>query len=291
MHQLCQPPARFTIETTQLGLTGHGASLSVPQLRELLTAPTKSIEVKNRAWAMVVTRAQHDHPGWRLAAVGLALPRLRSLATELCRGYQGDRGEVETEILTGFLTALAQARTPAQQRFPALVRAARHAGLAWLRQHRLAAPTIADPATLDPDQHTTRSAPLTTTTGPAGHPDLVLADAVAAGILTRVDVDIIAATRLEGRTLRVVAAAYSVSTQAVWQRRHRAEKRLLAALSTALAPDDADRADDPTHAHLLAAAPARGTPRSIRANPLRPSPGPHPHHSTPSCWAGARATL
>lgn len=63
VRQMCQPPRRFTIEPAELGLTGQQPSVSVVALRELLAHPNTQLEVKNRVWAAVVTRAQHDLPG------------------------------------------------------------------------------------------------------------------------------------------------------------------------------------------------------------------------------------
>jgi hypothetical protein len=65
---------------------------------------------------------------------------------------------------------------------------------------------------------------------PFGHPDLVLAQAVACGAITAVDAELIAATRLELRPLAEVATELHLPYQAARRRRARAEQRLVAAI-------------------------------------------------------------
>jgi hypothetical protein len=293
--QLSQPAAGFTIDPAELGIPGEGRRLSVRQVRDVLSHRDTPIAVKNRAWAALITRAQRGEPVWTLAALGIALPRLHRLGRELAPGYRGSHADLDAEILTGFLAALAGARTDHQRRFPALVRAARLAGLAWTRHCRLAATestghhpvtTAAATTTNPPRPRTTAEATAQTAINPGvnthrpwvvnsavGHPDLVLADAVAAGILTGIEAEIIASTRLEHRPLRVVAAAHELPVKTLWMRRDRAEKRLVTALTRALAADDTDRAHDPTHAQLLAA-----TPLAQRLH--QPAVPPHPTAAT-----------
>jgi hypothetical protein len=300
VHRLEHAPVGFTIDPVELGIPTHAGRLSIPQVRDILSHRDTPIEVKNQAWAALITRAQRGEPVWTLAALGIALPRLRRLARDLTNGYRGSAADLDAEIVTGFLTALAHAHR--QQRFPALIRAARLAGLAWTRHCRLAptptttatatasighplvasAATTGTPTADNPPAaaatastaNTVNTATAAVVTSTAGHPDLVLADAVAAGVLTAVEAEIIAATRLEHRPLRVVAAAHQVSVNTLWMRRDRAEKRLVAALTRAVAADDADHADDPTHAHLLTTTPL--------AQRLRQPAPTYPAPSTPS---------
>jgi hypothetical protein len=61
---------------------------------------------------------------------------------------------------------------------------------------------------------------------PSGHPDFVLARAVADGVLTATEAELIGATRLEGLPLATAAAARGVSYPTLHQTRRRAEHRL-----------------------------------------------------------------
>ena len=69
---------------------------------------------------------------------------------------------MDTEILTGFLAALAKANPQRPSLFPQLLREAYRAGIDWLRQRRRDAPI---------NDGTFTSAP---PPPPWGHPDLVL---------------------------------------------------------------------------------------------------------------------
>ena len=273
-HRLTSPPTPLCLDAAELGIGSPGMLIPLDQLRVLLRRRSTPVEVKNRAWVLLCERAHHHGSDWIIAAVGVALPRLVRLASELAEGNTVVRAELDSEILTGFLAALAHAHTATTQRFPVLLRAARAAGLAWIRGLR----TVDIPrhdVEHDVDHDTATPMPAS-----GGHPDLVVADAVRAGVLTAAEAAVIIATRLDGQPLRVVAAQLGVSSNTVWARRDRAEKRLVAALRVAATPDDTDRRHDPTHARVLAATPLAKRIRLTRA--LRaPAPPQVPPHGLP----------
>ena len=60
--------------------------------------------------------------------------------------------------------------------------------------------------------------------------DLVLAGAVTAGVLTGAEAELIGVTRLEDVSPNVMAARLGITVTALYARRERAEKRLVAAL-------------------------------------------------------------
>jgi hypothetical protein len=61
---------------------------------------------------------------------------------------------------------------------------------------------------------------------PPGHSDLVLAQAVHAGVVSRVDAELIAVTRVEKVPLRQFAACWGTGYEALRKRRYRAEAAL-----------------------------------------------------------------
>jgi hypothetical protein len=65
---------------------------------------------------------------------------------------------------------------------------------------------------------------------PWGHPDLVLSDAVANGVLSELDAELIGLTRLERMPLRQAAERLGLSEAAARKRRQRCEPELIAAL-------------------------------------------------------------
>src|SRR5882757_2279412 len=127
--RLTSGPEPLSLDAAELGLGPAGTVIGLGELRDLLRSPALTVEGKNRVWAVLIERAQRHGQVWTLAAVGVALPRLVRLATQLAGNTTGIRADLDAEILTGFLIALEAAHTPATRRFPQLLRAARNAGL------------------------------------------------------------------------------------------------------------------------------------------------------------------
>lgn len=93
-------------------------------------------------------------------------------------------------------------------------------------------PPACDPAT--PPQEPSRSA-WTTDGVPikphGGHPDLLLADAVEQGIVTRFEAQLIGTTRLEDVSLTELADHLGIDYEVLRKRRRRAETRLAEAIA------------------------------------------------------------
>ena len=245
-----------------------GVVVPVDRVRDLLCQAATSLQVKNRVWSLLVGHSQRHGGAWTVAAVGVALAPLVRLATELAagnpEGHDG-RADLDSEILAGFLHALATiglaTTDPATTAlFPHLMRAARRGGLAWLRHQRGAdIPLDAQFGSAPPPR-------------PWGHPDLVLSDAVSAGVLSAGEAALIGATRLDRLPVAVYATRIGDSLQAVWKRRRRAELRLSAWITAR--GSDTDHTDDPTSAHALNTIPCRtGSRAAGRAGPTRPPVG------------------
>jgi hypothetical protein len=74
----------------------------------------------------------------------------------------------------------------------------------------------------------------------SGHPDLLLADAVSAGILKQSEAELIGTTRLESVSIAQWAAEHNTTTWAAYKARRRAEMRLIAHLNN---PEDITKAE------------------------------------------------
>ncbi len=214
--------------------------VALDRVRDLMCQPDTPLSIKNRVWSLLVGRAQRHGGAWTVGAVGVALPPLVRLATELASGDpdgRAGRAELDAEILAGFLHGLATADPAATALFPKLMRAARDGGLAWLRHQRGADTPMGEQFSSAPPPR------------PWGHPDLVLSDAVTAGVITAAEAALIGATRLDREPIPVHAARLGEREQAVWKRRRRAEHRLAAWITRR--SHDTDHAHDPTSAHAL----------------------------------------
>lgn len=207
--------------TVEGGEVGHGLPdrpMVLSEVKSVLLHPSTSHAARDAVWAVLVRRAQMEEPAWVVGATGVALPGLRRVAGSVARGYDGDRDDLDAEVLAGFLTALRHFDL-SRDRIPLrLCRAARKAGMGA---------RYADADPLVPHLGRVASAP---PPRPWGHPDLVLAAAVARGVLSAAEAELIGRTRLEGRPLSDTAARAGVSYAAIAQRRWRAERRLVAAI-------------------------------------------------------------
>ena len=217
-HALTEGPA-------PLALDGRSVSAELPQrpvpldeLKRVLLRLSTGPAARDAAWEELVTRARRCGPSWVIGAVGVALPGLRRAAGRLTRGYHGDTADIDAEVLTGFLAAL-QTVDLAQPRIALR--------LCWAAYRAGARFRYADAALADrPADPVSPAAP----PRPWGHPDFVLADAVAKKVIKAGEAELIARTRMEDLRLEDAARELGISYAAVKMRRLRAERRLADAI-------------------------------------------------------------
>ncbi len=185
------------------------------ELRTRLLAASCPAETRDVVWRRLVTRSRTDGAAWTMACVGLALPALLRMAADMSERFAGDPSDVHAEILTAFLAALATLDLDRPGVMTRLRWAAYRGGHAALRE-ALSAPM--------PCRDGYRS---TEPPAPAGHPDLVLARAVAEAVITTVEADLIGATRLELRRMRDWAHEHDLGYEAAKKIRQRGERRLV----------------------------------------------------------------
>ncbi len=205
---------------------GHGLPwglIPINRLRVLLLHPSTDYAARDATWRYLITRARGDGPAWVVAVAGVALPGLRAAAARLGRDHL-DPADVQAELLTGFLTAVHGIDLDERRVCARLCNAAYVAARAAL--------ACREPASCgELDLLTSSAAP----PEQFGHPDLVLARAVAAGVITAVEADLIGTTRLEDVTIDEYARRAGWSYQAACKKRQRAERRLVATLRAAKA--------------------------------------------------------
>lgn len=199
------------------------------QVQELLVHRRCPQRLRDRVWHHLATRSRIEGGPWTVACAGMALPALITIAARLSARHRLETTDLHAAVLAGFLTALAEIDLERPGIMNRLRWAAYRSGHAALRE-ALDAP---EPGT-----------PTRVTGGPLGrsvegHPDLVLARAVADGLLTPREADVIAATRLDGRSLTRFAHECGSSYEALKKTRARAEQRLAGHLTTPRAPASA----------------------------------------------------
>lgn len=151
------------------------------------------------------------------------MPGLRNVAGVLARGYHGDPADLDEEILAAFLDGL-RCRVNPHWTYLAyrLCRAGYKAGRAlrareedWAGRARTSLNLLVESA-----------AP----PAPWGHPDFVLVDAVAKGVLSDDQADLIGRTFLEDTRFGEYARERGISYVAAKLRRQRAVRKLAAAI-------------------------------------------------------------
>jgi hypothetical protein len=214
--------------------------------------------VRDEVWAHLVgrSRAAIGAAGgaWTVGCVGVALPALTGIAATLTARFAGDPRDIHAAVLAGFLGELPVIDLARPRIMLRLRWAAYRAGHACLRES-LDAPTPSAQAFESP-------AP----PAPAGHPDLVLARAVAAGVITPVEAELIGSTRLEAVSLAEAATRRGTGYEAAKKARQRAEQRLVAFVREQQSEPDDDQleldamtAADSARAHTVTVEVVSGT--------------------------------
>jgi DNA-directed RNA polymerase specialized sigma24 family protein len=149
------------------------------------------------------------------------MPALWRIAEDLFReGCPLEREEIDAEILAGFWEQAGRGEPDGKRLSGRLVGAARFRALNAIRKARREAERRVDLSGEEVEEF-----PL------VGHPSLVLEQARAAGVISEVDSELIAATRVENKALRGVAAQLGLAHDSARVRRWRAEQRLVAWIS------------------------------------------------------------
>ncbi len=190
------------------------------ELRDLLLARSCPQATRDAAWAEVIRRSRSRGGAWTVGAAGMALPALRAVSGSLAWHDVCDPADMQAEVLTGFLEAVATIRLDLPRIAVRLRWAAYRSGLGLLTQAR-------ESPHPDPDQFRPPAAVVSSTEGPRE----VLAEAVADGILTAAEADLIGTTRLGRTSVSTWAARAAIPQRTAYRMRTRAERRLTAHLT------------------------------------------------------------
>jgi hypothetical protein len=215
-------PRPLAVHASRLAAGLPDRLVPLDELRVLLLHPSAGPRARNRVWAHLVRRARAGDPAWVVGLAGVALPGLRRAVASLAAAYRGDPGDLQAEVLAGFLTALRALDLDDLDSVPL---ASRLCWAAW-RAGRALAYADADYAARRRDLDDQGDAPDL----PWGHPDFVLAAAVRKKVLTPAQAELIGRNRLEGVPLSQIAAEQGIGHSALCMRRKRAETALAAAI-------------------------------------------------------------
>ena len=201
--------------------------LSLSEMGCRLLHPATPFAARDAAFDWLLQRI-HSTVGeprqeWNVILAGLLLPGLRASLTPACRRHRPLTADLEVEALTGLWATAGRMQTDQGRVAARLTWAARRAADEYLsaeRAHQAAAAYLTiDHVDQAPARGGMRPA--------AGHPDLVLAAAVDAGVVLARDAELIALCRIEQLDLHEAATRSGLSYSVARQRRNRAEVRLV----------------------------------------------------------------
>jgi hypothetical protein len=220
---LLADPCPLVIPADELPFLTPTRDLSLPQAKALLLAPATASEDKRTVWAAIVRRSQQGDSAWTVAAAGLAYPALAGRVLRVCRAHPGDVHEIQAEILVEFLTALKNLDVED----PGVSDVAGY--LAWRALNASQAFRRREAAATGCGGGLPRAViPLF----PAGHPDIVLARAVRADVITREEAEWISRTCLGDESAAQVAKELGMGTSTFYRRRTEAGHKLAAAIES-----------------------------------------------------------
>ncbi|WP_125791689.1 hypothetical protein [Amycolatopsis sp. WAC 01376] len=217
---LAAEPRALTLDCAAIGCGLPAEAKSVDEVRVLLLKRQTSWVTKNAVWQDLVRRAHATPEPWTIVATAMMMPGLKHIGGKLRARYPGDRNDLDSEILEGFLQALDVADDGVPKVYGQLYWAAfRRAHEACNRETRLAM---------------TRSELSETIVAPnpaLGHPDLVLADAMLSGAVTPAQADLVSDVLLDHDERSAAAERLGISRYQVSCRLDAATRRLASYLS------------------------------------------------------------
>lgn len=190
------------------------------ELKSLLLHPATGYPARDTAVNQLLARARAEGGAAAIGLAGLLLPGLRRAAWPLCQGCPDKADDIQAEILTGLIAAVADLTPGGSRPAARLTWAALRSAERLLRAER---------------GERARPAPLPTSMEPPAqhrHPDFVLDEAVAAGVICAQDAELIGATRLGECDLHTAAERAGLGYYATRKRRFRAEAGLVAWLTS-----------------------------------------------------------
>jgi hypothetical protein len=190
--------------------------IPLDELRSLLLHPSVGFDTRDTALTWLVGRAQTEGGAWLVGLAGVLLPGIGRRVYPLCRAFPRLAHDLEAEALAGLLQAVRAWRCGEDRVATRLVWAAARAAHRLLgREAAVGEREVSVGLDLEPPARL------------ATHGELVLDQAVRAGVLSQLDAELIAATRVEEVPLRLLAGRWGAGYEALRKRRQRAEAALV----------------------------------------------------------------
>jgi hypothetical protein len=209
-----------TLDGAAIGYGLPGRLVRLDELKPMLLSSSLPFEARDAAIAELLRRARAGEERWMIGLVGVLMPGLRRVAGRLTRDYPSDPECIDAAVLAGLIEAAVHSEAPADGLAAHLLWAAFRAGREiWVQE-----------VTANIHRAGGDRAELEAMSPRADHPDLVLARAVRARVISTDEAELIAVSRIEGVRLPELARRLGISHAAMRWRRCRAEARLVAYL-------------------------------------------------------------
>lgn len=217
-------PRPLTVDGALLEAGLPARVLDLREIKSLLMSPQTPGAAKRALWGAVIARSKAGMSEWSSAALGLAYPGLAAVFRRACKNAPGDWQDIQAELVAEFLVALGEIDVSDR---------AIHDVAGWLCARALSASWKARKA------EETKAEPLSSHSAaiglfPASHPDQVLDRAVALGVLTAQQADLIGRAYLENEHHTALAKRYGISVATLYRRRQEALAALAAAIEDGL---------------------------------------------------------
>jgi hypothetical protein len=193
---VCEP-APLSLDGQAVGHGLPARPIALDALRSLLLHPSVDFDARDAALSWLVGRAQAEGGAWLVGLAGVLLPGIGRRVYPLCRAFPRLAHDLEAEALVGLLQAVQSWRLGEDRVATRLVWAAARGAHRLLRRE-----------TAVGDREASVGLRLEPPPRPPAHGELLLAQAVRAGVLSRGDAELIAATRLEEIPLRQLAGRW-----------------------------------------------------------------------------------
>lgn len=193
------------------------------ELRRRLLKPGISPLTKNAAWAEIVRKAHAQPDPWVMAAAGMLIPGLKRIGGKLSGQFRGDRCDLDSEILEGFINALHCADPRSPKLYGQFYWAALRRGHKACEREDLSRQHVELT-----DQ--TRHGPVRAR---AGNPDLVLAKALREGVVTARQADLVCTVYLDHARRIHIASRLGLNRYRIGLELAAAKRKLTAYLAAA----------------------------------------------------------
>lgn len=219
--QMRETSAAFTIRLPPVPVGPAVREMDLDGISGVISNRNADPVLRAAVWGQVIRKARRGEAGWMIVAAGLAHGKLVHKSILLAGNFGGDRAEDQADLIEAFIIAVRDIDILDPEVFDLGAACAWRAYAAVRKSRRR---ELANSAAWE-------ELPVEVPASvPVGHPDILLARAVRAGVLTEREAEFIGRSYLEQTPTAQVAAWAGVSRRTFFRMRRAAEVKLAAAL-------------------------------------------------------------